>query len=105
MQDAAKASEDFVRRLVQGAHSAIDRLADAAGPTVDRITGALSNPSAKASGLLEQAGGKKDEWIGEVRDIVRERPIAAIAVALAAGLLYAKLTSSQGGASRDWQDD
>lgn len=101
VDDAAQAGDDFVKRLVEGAHAAIDKLADAAGPTVDRIASALSNPSAKASNLLGQAGDKKDAWVSDVRDIVREHPIAAIAVALAAGAVYVRLTATP---SRDLRD-
>ena len=102
---AASAGDDIVKRLVEGAHAAIDKLADAAGPTVDRIAGALSNPSARASDLLDQAGDKTGAWIADVRDIVRERPIAAIAVALAAGAIYARLTSAPSRDPRDGLDD
>ena len=102
---AAQAGDDFVKRLVDGAHAAIDKLGDAAGPTVDRIAGALSNPSAKASSLVGQAGDKKDAWLSDVRDIARKHPIAAIAVALAAGAVYAKLTAPPSGGSPDGVDD
>lgn len=102
---ATKAGDDFVKRLVEGAHAAIDKLADAAGPTVDRIAGAFSDPSGKASSLLGQAGDKKDAWVSDVRDIVREHPIAAIAVALAAGAVYVKLTAAPSRDLRDGLDD
>ena len=105
LDGAANAGDDIVKRLVEGAHAAIDKLADAAGPTLDRIAGAFSNPSAKASELLGQAGEKKDAWIADVRDIVRERPIAAIAVALAAGAIYARLTAAPSRDPRDGLDD
>ena len=101
----AQDGDDFVRRLVEGAHAAIDKLADAAGPTVDRIASALSNPAAKASSLLGQAGDKKDAWVSDVRDIVREHPIAAIAVALAAGAIYVKLNATPSRDPRDGLDD
>lgn len=105
VEDSANAGDDFVKRIVEGAHAAIDKLADAAGPTVDRIAQALSNPSGKASSLMGQAGDRKDAWISDVRDIVREHPIAAIAVALAAGAVYVKLTATPGREARDGLDD
>ena len=102
---AAQAGDDFVKRLVEGAHAAIDKFADVAGPTVGRIAGTFSNPSGKASDLLGHAGGRKDAWVSDVRDIVREHPIAAIAVALAAGAVYAKLTAAPNRDPRDGLDD
>lgn len=82
----------------------IDELADAAGPTVDRIAAAFSSRSGKALGLLGRADDKKDASISEARDIVREHPIAAIAIALAASAVYAKLTARRRD-SRDGLDD
>lgn len=102
---AAQAGDDLLRRFVDGAHAAIDELADAAGPTVDHIAGALSNPSAKASNLLSETGDKKDAWASNVRDIVREHPIAAIAIALAAGAVYAKFTAAPSRDPRHGLDD
>ena len=83
-----------MKRLVSGAHAAIDKLADAATPTIDRLKGTFSNPSDKLSKLADQAGEKKDAWVSDVRDIVRENPLAAIATALAVGAIYIKLTSN-----------
>lgn len=102
---AAHVGDAFVKWLVKGAHPAIDKLADAAGSTVDRIAGALSSPSAKASGLLGQARETKGAWISDVRDIVREHPIAAIAVALAAGAVYVRLTAGPSSDLHDGLDD
>ena len=93
VDSVAQAADDFFKRLIEGVRAAIDKLADATGPTVERIAGALSNPTGKASSLLGQASDKKEAWLSDARDIVREHPIAAIAVALAAGAVYARLTA------------
>lgn len=101
VDEASHAGEDFVQRLVDSAHSAIDKLADVAGPAVGRLAGAFGNPSEKLSKLAGQAGDRKDEWVGDVRDIVRENPLAAVAAALAVGAIYIKLTSQPRRPRRD----
>ena len=101
-QDGASApGDDFVRRLVEGAHAAIDRLAEKAGPAVDSLAGAFASRSDGLSGL----GAKRDEWIGDARDIIRENPLAAIAAALAVGAIYVKLTSPSRRVRDDGLDD
>ena len=105
VDSSARAGDELVKRLVEGAHAAIDNLADVAGPTVDRIADALSNPSGKASSLVGQASDQSGAWVSDVRDIVREHPIAAIAVALAAGAVFVKLTATPSHDPRDGLDD
>ena len=100
----AQAGEDFVKRLVEGAHVAIDKLADMAGPTVDRIAGAFSNSSEKVSSV-GQGRNEEDSWLSDVKGIVREHPVTAVAVALAAGAVFLKLTAPASRNPRDGLDD
>ena len=99
-----QAGDDFVKRLVEGAHAAIDKLADVAGPTVDRIAAAFFNPSGKASSA-GQSGDEQGSWLSDVKDIAREHPIATAAVALAAGAIYMKFTATPRRDPRDGLDD
>lgn len=101
VDQASQASDDFVKRLVDGAHAAIDKLADSAGPTVGRLASVFANPSDKLAKMAGQTGDKKNEWVGDVRDIVRENPLAAIATALAIGAIYVKLASAARVSYRD----
>ncbi len=98
---ASAPGDDFVRRLVEEAHAAIDRLAGKAGPAVDSLAGAFASRSDGLSGM----GAKRDKWIGEARDLIRENPLAAIVTALAVGAIYVKLTSPSRRVRDDGLDD
>lgn len=77
--------EDMFSRVVQGAHQTIDRLAESAAPHVQRLSEGLDS----RTGQLRDAS---DEWTESLRSTVRENPLAAVATALAVGVLIARLT-------------
>lgn len=84
--------DELLQRVVQGAHETIDRLAERAAPHVSRLQEGVHDANerlhAKADALRETG----DEWTESLRDTVREHPIAAVATALAVGMLIARLT-------------
>lgn len=80
-----RSSEDVFARVVQGAHETIDRLADTAAPHVHRWSESVSS----GTGHLRETG---EEWTESLRTTVRENPLAAVATAVAVGLLIARLT-------------
>jgi ElaB/YqjD/DUF883 family membrane-anchored ribosome-binding protein len=74
------------------AASTINRAADRAHQTLDRMADA-------ASSTVEQLGAKSDEWlqmkdraVDTTREYVRENPIMALGIALALGILLARIT-------------
>ena len=77
-------SSDMLDRVVQGAHETIDRLAETAAPHVLRLQEGVS---ARAEHVKEVG----DEWAESLRCTVRENPLAAVAAALAVGVLVARL--------------
>jgi ElaB/YqjD/DUF883 family membrane-anchored ribosome-binding protein len=91
---AGAAGGDLMRRVVQGAHATIDRLADTAAPAVSRLQDSVSGAGGKLQSGADHVREMGDEWAESLRTTVRENPIASVAVALAAGMLLAKLTSS-----------
>lgn len=68
-------------RLTESAHSTIDRVAAAAGSAADRLTDGRLATTAQ-------------EWHASSSAYVREHPLAAIGIAVAAGYLLSRLTSS-----------
>ncbi|EGJ10394.1 MULTISPECIES: YqjD family protein [Rubrivivax] len=90
--DGRVQQDELLQRVVQGAHETIDRLADRAAPHVSRLHDGVHDAQerlhAKADALRETG----DEWTESLRETVREHPIAAIATALAVGVLIARLT-------------
>ena len=74
-RDTALHADDLIGRIAQSAHETIDRLAETAAPHVSRLQENLSGDA-----LHMRA------------DEVRENPLAAIGVALAVGVLVARLS-------------
>ena len=83
-----------MRRVVQGAHEAVDRIADKAIPAVERLRGSYSDAAESLRERADQAMDLKDEWTESLRSAIREHPIAAVGTALALGVIIAKLASS-----------
>lgn len=71
-----------IDRLSESAHSAVDRAAQTAEQLAERF-------GEKSDELLAM----KDDYIESTREYVRENPFAALGIALAAGYLFAKITS------------
>ena len=94
IDQAAAAERDVMRRVVQGAHEAVDRIADKAIPAVERLRGTYNDAADSLKHKADQAADLKDEWTESLRSAVREHPLAAIGTALALGVLLAKLTSN-----------
>jgi ElaB/YqjD/DUF883 family membrane-anchored ribosome-binding protein len=83
-----------IDQAAQAARPMVDRLASTAHAGVDRMTGMLSG----ASESLSQRSGQLNETYQDVmangREYVRNNPGAAIAMAVGAGFILAKLFSS-----------
>ena len=86
------AGSDVMSRVVRTAHDTIDRLADRAEPIVRRMQDGVSGSTDKMGGQVDQWRETGDEWAESVRETVREHPIGALATAVVAGMLIARLT-------------
>lgn len=80
--DAGQRDGAAMERVVKGAHDTVDRLAESAAPHVERLQ--------QGAEKLKHTG---DEWSESLRTTVRANPLAALATALAVGVVFAKLTS------------
>jgi ElaB/YqjD/DUF883 family membrane-anchored ribosome-binding protein len=94
IDQAAAAERDVMRRVVQGAHEAVDRIADKAIPAVERLRGTYNDAAETIKQRADQAVDLKDEWTESLRSAVREHPLAAIGTALALGVILARITSN-----------
>ena len=94
IDQGAAAERDVMRRVVQGAHEAVDRIADKAIPAVERLRGTYNDAADTLKQRADQAVDLKDEWTESLRMAVREHPLAAIGTALALGVILAKLTAN-----------
>jgi len=83
-----------VDRAAQTAHEAIDKLAAKAGPAVEKLRSTYSTAGETLRNKADRFGELEDEWVESARGYVRENPLTAIAVAVLAGIVISKLTSS-----------
>lgn len=81
----------LMERVVQGAHETIDRLAEQAAPHVQRVQDNVSGANELLHERADQARELSAEWVEALRCTVRDNPIAALAAALAAGVVIARL--------------
>jgi ElaB/YqjD/DUF883 family membrane-anchored ribosome-binding protein len=73
------------------AHQAVDRATEAAASVAGRVNERVEALGAKGEEFLEM----KDEWIGSARDYVREHPLQALGIAVAAGYLLSMMMRSR----------
>jgi ElaB/YqjD/DUF883 family membrane-anchored ribosome-binding protein len=88
--DAASA-DDMISRIAQSAHETIDRLAESAAPHVNRLQESVAGTGDAMRARADRAREVSDEWAESLRCTVRENPLAALGVALAVGVLVARL--------------
>ncbi len=105
----AETSGTLVRAVVDasaGAHNTVDRMSDVVRPAVDRIATsahqAVDGIARAATQTAESLGAKGEDlrnsharMTEECRGYVRENPLAAIGIALAAGFVLSRLVKSR----------
>ena len=92
LADSVPAAGDMIDRVVQGAHHTIDRLAEQAAPKLAQLSDSLSHAGGALHDKTDQLRAAGDEWAESLRGTVRENPLAALAAAVAVGVLVARLT-------------
>ena len=81
---STRSGSDHVERVSSSAHEAVDRVAQTASAYAERF-------GERAEEWLEM----KDNWVEGAREYVREHPIAALGMAVAAGYVLHMLTRSR----------
>jgi ElaB/YqjD/DUF883 family membrane-anchored ribosome-binding protein len=81
---STRSGTDHIERVSSGAHDAVDRVAQTASAYAERF-------GEQAEALMEM----KDNWVEGARDYVREHPIAALGMAVAAGYVLSMLMRSR----------
>jgi len=101
-KDGGRTVGRTVDKASSGAHDAIDKISDAAGPMVDRIASGAHQAVDKIAGAAGQAaetlsvkGGQlknaQAQALAQARIYVRDNPLAALGIAVAAGYLLSRL--------------
>ncbi|CAN5348575.1 hypothetical protein BH09PSE5_BH09PSE5_19090 [soil metagenome] len=91
INDIAASATPVVDRLAQTAHETIDRVAAKAGPAVEKIRSTATGAAGTIQQKATDFGAMEEQWMESARGVVRENPLAAIAVAVAAGMLLSRL--------------
>ena len=81
MAETKRSTEGTIDRMSQSAHDAVDKAASMASSYADRF-------STKGEQLMEM----RDDWMGTARDYIRENPLQALGIAVAAGYLLHMIT-------------
>ena len=81
MAETKRSTDSTIDRMSQSAHDAVDKAANVAGSYAERF-------SAKGEQLIDM----RDDWMGTARDFVRENPLQALGIAVAAGYLLHMIT-------------
>ena len=81
MAETKRSAETNVDRLSQSAHEAVDKAASVASSYAERF-------SSKGEELMAM----QEDWFESARDYVREKPLQALGIALAAGYLLHMIT-------------
>jgi ElaB/YqjD/DUF883 family membrane-anchored ribosome-binding protein len=90
--NAAPMGDDMLNRIVRGAHDTVDRVAAKAAPVVEQVKGSVHHASEVAHARADQISHLGDEWTQGLRSTVREHPLAALAVALAVGVVISRMS-------------
>jgi ElaB/YqjD/DUF883 family membrane-anchored ribosome-binding protein len=88
---AHQAVDDVAGKAADKAGPAIDRVAQAAHQTVDKVAQAAGPAADWVSESAEQLKAQQQQLIDGCRGYVRERPLVAVGVAVAAGYLIGRL--------------
>jgi ElaB/YqjD/DUF883 family membrane-anchored ribosome-binding protein len=91
----AAAQTPLLERVAQGAHGTIDRLVDLAAPHAQRLEAGVSSANESLHERADRLRELGADWTGSVRSTVRERPLAALAAALTAGVFITLLLRSE----------
>jgi ElaB/YqjD/DUF883 family membrane-anchored ribosome-binding protein len=69
----------------------VDRISQAAHDTVERATQAAASVADRVGEKYDELYAMQEDWMETGREYVREHPVAAIGMALAAGYLLSML--------------
>jgi ElaB/YqjD/DUF883 family membrane-anchored ribosome-binding protein len=90
----ASRRDPIVDRAASNAHEAVERVADRIGPAVGRIRSVASDTADTVNAKAGDVSSISDELVESARSYVRDRPLAALGVAVLAGIVISRLVLS-----------
>ena len=85
-----KAVDERIENYSRGAHQAVDRATDAVSRVAERLGDGIESIQDKRDQIMELP----ETWVEGARDYVREHPLQALGIALAAGYVLSMLMRS-----------
>jgi len=86
----SSAGGPIVDRMARSAHSAVDRVADTAGSAVGRVRSGVTDALSTVNEKLDGLSSSREQWVDNCRQSVRDHPLAAVGIGLAAGYVIAR---------------
>lgn len=90
---AAATGGEMLDRARQIAQEAAGRLGDRAGVAAEQMKQGIGQAGEALSAGLDDMNALQEEWLANARGYVQEHPLVSVAVALAAGMLLARMLS------------
>lgn len=88
---ATAASSQTLDRAKQSAQEAAERLSEKAHVAAEQMKEGIGEAREALGTGLEDLNALQEEWLASARGYVQEHPLVSVAVALAAGMLLARL--------------
>lgn len=84
-------ADDAVQRVALGAHVMVDQAAEKASPAIERLRSGVNHAAETVRSATRELGELQERWIANARGCVRDHPLLAIGVAVAAGMIVSRL--------------
>ncbi|HEX7731264.1 MAG TPA: hypothetical protein VF415_01360 [Rhodanobacter sp.] len=88
---AVASTKEAVERAADHVEESLHRATDKVAAGANRASEKLSDASERGRAAYDATMDRADEWLEQVRDYVREKPVQSVAIALGAGWLLARL--------------
>lgn len=91
VDDANMQAHGTIDQVSENIRPAVDRAASTAHRTVDKLSDKASQAKSMLTDKYEQMRVQQEKWTDDARTRVRENPMAAVGIALAAGFVLRRL--------------
>jgi len=91
VQQSGATAHDKIDQLADAARPKMDKLSETAHGVVDKVSGAASRMADKFGESSVQWKDKQAQLVDDTRTRIREKPMAALAIAAAAGFVLRAL--------------
>ncbi|HTV85543.1 MAG TPA: hypothetical protein VME63_09055 [Dyella sp.] len=89
--EAVASSKEKFDRAADHVEDSLHRVTDKAASAANRTTDKVAQATERGRAAYDHAKDRADEWLDDVRDYVREKPVQAVAIALGAGWLLGRI--------------